>query len=248
MPIALPLGPMPLDNAFKTPRRGTVPLVVNGATLLADASGTAIEPASGTLLVADLHLEKGSGLARRGRLLPPYDTRATLAALASVIDRSQPRRVVALGDSFHDRGAGERIVESDLDFLASLMRGREWIWVRGNHDPHPPARCGGEVADEIRIGPLVLRHQPSGNGAGEVCGHFHPKASVQLRAGRIVTGRCFVSDARRLVLPSFGAYTGGLDVLDPALSRLFSSRFSVVLIGRERLYRLSSARLAENSW
>lgn len=239
---------MPLEAWSETPRRGSVPMVVNGATLLADASGAAIEPASGTLLVADLHFEKGSSLARRGRLLPPYDTRATLVALASVIERCQPRRVVALGDSFHDRGAGERIVDSDLEFLARLMRGREWIWVRGNHDPYPPARCGGEVADDIRLGPLVLRHQPSGNGAGEVCGHFHPKASVRLRAGRVVTGRCFVSDTRRLVLPSFGAYTGGLDVLDPALARLFPTRFSVVLIGRERLYRLSSARLAENPW
>jgi uncharacterized protein len=240
--------PMSLDTQDQEARRGTVPIVVNGATLLAHASGAAIEPTTGTLIVADLHFEKGSGLARRGRLLPPYDTRATLVALAAAIQRWQPRRVVALGDSFHDRGAGERIVESDLGFLSTLMRGREWIWVRGNHDPHPPARCGGAIADEIRIGSLVLRHQPTGAGAGEVCGHFHPKATVRLRAGRVVTGRCFVGDTRRLVLPSFGAYTGGLDVLDPALARLFPSRFSVVLIGRERLYRLSSARLAESPW
>ena len=239
---------MPLDSRSEEPRRDTVPISVNGATLFADRLGAAIEPASGTLIVADLHLEKGSGLARRGRLLPPYDTRATLAALALLIERWQPRRVVALGDSFHDGAAGERIAAADLDQLVALMRGRDWIWVRGNHDPEPPARCGGEIADEVRIGAMVLRHQPEGNGAGEVCGHFHPKASLRLRAGRFVSGRCFAGDGRRLVLPSFGAFTGGLDVLDPALSRLFRGGFSVVLIGRDRLYRLSSARLAAAPW
>jgi uncharacterized protein len=238
-------SPMPLDSRMHAPRRGTVPIAANGATLLADPLGAAVEPQSGTLMVADLHFEKGSGLARRGRLLPPYDTRATLQALAALIERWQPRRVVALGDSFHDRGAGERILADDLDFLAAMMRGREWIWVRGNHDPEPPACVGGDSADELRIGPLALRHQPEGEGAGEICGHFHPKASVRLRAGRVVSGRCFVGDSRRLVLPSFGAYTGGLDVLDPALSRLFRSGFEVVLIGRDRLYRFPSARLCE---
>ena len=239
---------MPLDSRPEEPRRATVPIAVNGATLLADPLGAAIEPQSRTLIVADLHFEKGSGLARRGRLLPPYDTRATLAALGTLIERWQPRRVVALGDSFHDRDAGERIAAADLEVLGGLMRGRDWIWVRGNHDPEPPARCGGEVADELRIGPLVLRHQPEGDGAGEVCGHFHPKASVRLRAGRVVSGRCFAGDGRRLVLPSFGAYTGGLNVLDPALSGLFRGPFEIVLIGRERLYRLTSARLTEAIW
>ena len=239
---------MPLDSRTQEPARGAVPISVNGASLLADPLGAAIEPQSRTLVVADLHFEKGSGLARRGRLLPPYDTRATLEGLAALMKRWQPRRVVALGDSFHDRGAGERITDHDLGVLSGLMRGREWIWVRGNHDPEPPARCGGEIADEVRIGPLVLRHQPEGDGAGEVCGHFHPKASVRLRAGRLVSGRCFAGDGRRLVLPSFGAYTGGLDVLDPALSRLFRGAFAVVLIGRDRLYRLTSARLTEATW
>jgi len=239
---------MPLDSRTQEPGRGAVPISVNGASLLADPLGAAIEPQSRTLVVADLHFEKGSGLARRGRLLPPYDTRATLEGLAALMKRWQPRRVVALGDSFHDRGAGERITDHDLGVLSGLMRGREWIWVRGNHDPEPPARCGGEIADEVRIGPLVLRHQPEGDGAGEVCGHFHPKASVRLRAGRLVSGRCFAGDGRRLVLPSFGAYTGGLDVLDPALSRLFRGAFAVVLIGRDRLYRLTSARLTEATW
>lgn len=226
------------------PSREGMPIEVNGARLLADPSGAAIEPTSATVIVADLHLEKGSSLARRGPLLPPYDTRATLTALAAVIQRWRPRRVVALGDSFHDGEAGERIAAADLGLLAGLMGGREWIWVRGNHDPSLPARCGGEIADEVRIGPLALRHQPEGAGAGEVCGHFHPKASVRLRAGRLVSGRCFAGDGRRLVLPSFGAYTGGLDVLDPAVSGLFGKPFSVVLIGRGRLYRFTSARLS----
>lgn len=239
---------MPLDSMSDEPRRGTVPIEVNCVTLLADPTGAAIEPATGTLIVADLHFEKGSALARRGRLLPPYDTRATLTRLAALIARWQPRRIVALGDSFHDGGAGERIAVADLALLAALMHGRDWIWVRGNHDPEPPALCGGETADEVRIGALVLRHQPEGESAGEICGHFHPKASLRLRAGRLVSGRCFAGDGRRLVLPAFGAYTGGLDVLDPALRGLFRGDFAVILISRDRLYRFSSTRLAHSPW
>jgi DNA ligase-associated metallophosphoesterase len=234
---------MPLDS-IPEPGPGARTLTVNGARLIADPAGVLVEPATRTLMVADLHLEKGSSLARGGRLLPPYDTRATLAALEGAIKRWRARRVVALGDSFHDGTAAERIALDDLFRLQRLVGRQEWIWVRGNHDPEPPASCGGVVADEVPLGPLVLRHQPAREGVGEICGHFHPKVSVRLRTGRTVTGRCFVGDGRRLVLPSFGAYTGGLDVLDPALLGLFADRFEVLLIARDRLYRFPGVRLA----
>ena len=218
-------------------------LYLNGAELHADPLGVLLWPARRTLVAADLHLEKGSGFARRGVLLPPYDSAATLARLATAIEAYRPERVICLGDSFHDAGAGDRLGEAERDRLAALTRDVDWIWIAGNHDPEPPADWGGRVLPDLIDGPLVFRHAATaGPVHGEVSAHYHPKARVKLRA-RNLTGRCFATDGRRLILPSFGAYTGGLDVLSPDLRRLFQRRFEVLLLASERLLRVPNDRL-----
>jgi DNA ligase-associated metallophosphoesterase len=224
-------------------------LGVNGAELVADGSGALFWPARRTLMVADLHLEKGSAFAARGVLLPPYDTVATLRRLTAAIDRHRPERVVCLGDSFHDAGAAARLAPDHAALIARLTAAREWIWIAGNHDPAPPAAWGGEVAQEITLGPLVLRHRAAeaGPAPGEVSGHYHPKASVRLRGKGSMgcfTGRCFVTDGRRVILPAFGAYAGGLDVLDPAVAGLFPRGFRVRLLGRSGVYDFPKSALA----
>jgi DNA ligase-associated metallophosphoesterase len=211
------------------------PVELNGASLLLDPSGALVWREHGLLVAADLHLEKGSSFARRGTLLPPYDTQSTLEELARLVRRWQPRTVLCLGDSFHDAGGPARLGAGDRARLAGLTRGRDWIWVTGNHDPVIPEEVGGRTAAELALGPLVFRHEASPGAAGEVSGHFHPKASVATRARRI-SGRCFVTDGRRMVLPAFGAYAGGLDVLDPAIATLMRRRFIAFLLGRERLF------------
>ena len=217
---------------------------VNGAALTADPSGALLWPARRTLVVADLHLEKGSAFAARGQFLPPYDTRATLERLAELIDRHRPERVISLGDSFHDGGAGERIAAADRARLRRLADARDWIWIAGNHDPEPPDGLGGRVLEELVDGPLVFRHRARDQGApaGEVSGHWHPKAAVRLPPRRI-TAPCFVGDGRRLVLPAFGAFTGGLNVLDAAVARLFRPGFRVHLLHRGRLYPFARENL-----
>ena len=195
------------------------------------------------MVVADLHLEKGSGFAAKGALLPPYDTAATLTRLAGAIDRLDPRRVICLGDSFHDGDAAARLSAADGRTLAGLTAARDWIWITGNHDPEPPARWGGRAMQELVEGALVFRHEARPGAVGELSGHFHPKASVSTRARRI-TARCFVGDGRRLILPAFGAYTGGLDVLDPAISGLLDRGFHAHLIGRSRIHSLPRTGLA----
>lgn len=216
-----------------------------GAALLALADGALFWPAECTLVVADLHLEKGSSFARRGVMLPPYDTRATLERLLDIAERHQASRLICLGDSFHDGEAPARLDERDRALLAALAAGRDLVWIAGNHDPAPPEGLGGRtVAGALRLGPLTFRHVAEPLFAlGEVSGHFHPKASVDVR-GRRLSGRCFVSDAQRLVLPAFGAYAGGLDVFDPALRALFPGEFQVHLLARDRITALPHARLA----
>jgi DNA ligase-associated metallophosphoesterase len=225
---------------------GAAEIRLNGARLTADPSGALLWPERRTLVVADLHFEKGSAFAKRGLLLPPYDTRATLDRLETLIARHRPARVVCLGDSFHDGEAGERLAPGDRARLARLAGTCDWVWIEGNHDPEPPDDLGGRAAAELIDPPLVFRHRAKARGAktrgakssgavGEVSGHWHPKAAVHLPPKRI-TAPCFVSDGRRLVLPAFGAYTGGLNVLDPAVSGLFENGFVVHLARRDKIY------------
>jgi len=181
-------------------------VTVAGITLLADLSGALVWEEQKLLVVADLHLEKGSSFAARGVLLPPYDTVATLSRLAAVIARHDPRMVIALGDSFHDRQAHARLSEADRDALTALQAHRDWIWISGNHDPALPSDLGGLVASEVAIGEVTFRHEPTG-ACGEVAGHLHPKARVATRGGGLER-RCFVCDGARAVMPAFGAYSG----------------------------------------
>jgi hypothetical protein len=220
-------------------------LTVNQAGVLADPAGALVWPDRRLLVVADLHLEKGSSYAAHGRMLPPYDTRATLGRLAGLIRRYRPAQVICLGDSFHDRHAAARLPEGDAAQLRRLVATQLWVWIAGNHDPAPPVKFGGEVVDELTLGPLTFRHQPLApeHAAGEVCGHLHPKAALSVR-GRRISGPCFATDGRRIVLPAFGAYAGGLDVLDPAISSLFGrGGFRVLLPGRDRVHAFTHDRL-----
>lgn len=219
-------------------------ILLNGASLVPDPSGALVWGERGWLVVADLHLEKGSGLAARGTLLPPYDTPATLSRLEEACRRLRPRRVICLGDSFHDRTAADRVSAADGRRIADLTAAHEWLWIAGNHDPAPPEGWGGSVAEEIAEGPLVFRHEAqAGRVAGEVSGHYHPKASVSTRARR-VTARCFAADADRLILPAFGAYAGGLNVLDPAMGGLLGPDLKVWLLGQDKVYCFPRASLS----
>ena len=216
-------------------------IVLAQVPLLADPRGALYWAQHGLLAVADLHLEKGSSFAARGQLLPPYDTAATLARLAHLIADYVPRCVVALGDSFHDGGGPARLSDEDRGTLRGLQRGREWIWITGNHDPDPAEGIGGTFQGELSIEALTFRHLPSG-APGEVSGHLHPVARIAHR-GRAVSRRCFAADTTRMVMPAFGAFTGGLNVRDAAFADLFGTlAFTAHLLGDDRLYAFTARR------
>ena len=216
---------------------------VAGVAFVGDPLGALYWPEQGLLAVADLHLEKGSSYATRGVLLPPYDTAATLARLARLIARYAPRLVVALGDSFHDRDGPARVAAGDLATLRSMQRGRDWIWIAGNHDPQPGPGIGGSFAATLACDPIVFRHEPQTKECdGEIAGHLHPRARVSQR-GRTTSRRCFAGDGRRLEMPALGAYTGGLNVRDRAFAEVIGTlAFTAHMLGEVRLYAIAAAR------
>ncbi|MGE0008595.1 MAG: ligase-associated DNA damage response endonuclease PdeM [Parvibaculaceae bacterium] len=218
---------------------------LGGLDLLPDLAGALHVPAFDAVLVADLHLEKASSLARRGVHLPPYDTRATLELLSFSLAAARPKRLILLGDSFHDAEAHLRIDPSDIAELARLTRGIDIIWLAGNHDPSPPATLGGHHAEEIALGPITLRHMPGALAGGdiEIAGHLHPSASLAQR-GRSLRRKCFVGHERRLVMPAYGSFTGGLSVSAAPFQAIFpDGEFHVWMIGGRAIHRFPSARI-----
>jgi DNA ligase-associated metallophosphoesterase len=230
---------------------GAGEITVAGVPLVADVAGALYWPEEGLLVVSDLHLEKGSAFAARGVLMPPYDTASTLQRLAGLLARYAVHMVVALGDNFHDGGGPARLGDADRAHLLALQQGRDWVWIAGNHDPDPREGIGGAFARSLALGPLSFRHEPAaapGRGAtgggshGEIAGHLHPAARVHHR-GRTLTRKCFATDGARLVMPAFGAYTGGLNIRDIAFLKVFGALgFTAHLIGRQRLYSFAAAR------
>src|SRR6185436_17145912 len=215
-------------------------LTLAGVDLHADVAGALYWPEQGMLTVADLHLEKGSSFAERGVLLPPYDTAATLARLGALIARYAPRVVVALGDSFHDGRGPARLADIDRATLRGLQRGRDWVWITGNHDPDPAEGIGGRFLAAVVLGALTFRHEPQENAAGEIAGHLHPVARVS-RRGRTVSRRCFACDGTRTVMPAFGAYAGGLNVRDRAFTNVFRRlTFTAHMLGERRVYAVAA--------
>jgi uncharacterized protein len=196
-----------------------------------------------TLVVSDLHLEKGSSFALRGQMLPPYDTHAVLTKLATLIDLLRPDIVVSLGDSFHDGAGVARMAAEDRALLTQLIGRCDWIWVEGNHDGRAPETLGGAVREVLHLGALVLRHEPTQAAApGEIAGHLHPCAKVAGRGGA-VRRRCFAFDGERLVMPAFGAFAGGLNICDDAFAPLFPHGAIAMVLGRDKVLPAPMQRL-----
>jgi len=231
---------------FATAACGALALRVAGAEAHLRPSGALWLAAASALIVADLHLEKGSFYARRGQMLPPYDTRETLARLAAEVAALSPRILVFLGDTFHDAGSEDRLAVDDVAGLVALARGRELVWVVGNHDADGPRSLPGERAAELALAGLLLRHEPTaGAQAGEVAGHLHPAAKVRTLRGA-VRRRCFATDGERLILPAFGAYAGGLNLRDAAFTSLFARTPLAGALGRGRVHAIGWRSLAKD--
>jgi len=218
-----------------------------GKAFIAHKSGALYWPNERALLVADLHLEKGSAFAARGLMLPPYDTRETLRKLAALIDRYNPETVISLGDSLHDPDGASRMDATDAETLRMLQDGRDWIWIVGNHDPKIDRALGGYVLSDLLVAGITLRHEPRpGAVTHEIAGHYHPSARLVMH-GTSLRRPCFVGNGLRLVMPAFGAYAGGLNIMDTAFDTLFGDDgLSVWMLGHEGLYPVAPRLLRDD--
>lgn len=234
------MSPFALQAGRERHAHSSGSLALADVELVADSAGALYWPEQGLLAVADLHLEKASSFAARGVLLPPYDTAATLGRLGQLLAYYAPRTLVALGDSFHDRRGPARLDDADRATLAALQRGRDWVWIAGNHDPDPAEGIGGRFASTLTVRPLTFRHEPQRAAVGEIAGHLHPVARVA-RRGRAVSRRCFACDGRRAVMPAFGAYAGGLNIRDRAFAEVFETlAFTAHMLGERRIYAVAA--------
>lgn len=222
-------------------------VTVNGEALIALHSGALWWPEHETLIVSDLHFEKGSHYATRGVLLPPYDTRATLKRLQVLVKAHKPKIVISLGDAFHDGEAEARMDGEDGEMLKALVASTRWLWILGNHDPDPPVRFAGAVERSMWLGRLLFRHEPAPRPEpGEIAGHFHPVAKIRAET-RLIRRRCFATDGERLIMPAFGAYAGGLNILDEAYDGIFRRSLDVLILGAAGVYRFEESALIPDS-
>jgi hypothetical protein len=218
-----------------------VPFSFAGETFFATAGGALFWPARQALLVADLHLEKASWFARLGQFLPPYDSHATLTALAAAVDQTGATSLYCLGDSFHDRFGCDRLPTSARELLSGLTKRLDWTWIVGNHDPGFADHCGGKLEDEVSLEGITLRHEAvRGDPRPEISGHFHPKLRVHLK-GRLVSRRCFVMSASKMILPAFGSLTGGLDAHHPEIMGSVGGNAAALVPVSDRLLRFPLA-------
>jgi DNA ligase-associated metallophosphoesterase len=218
-----------------------VPLSFAGHEFSALPEGALFWPARRALLVADLHFEKASWFAARGQMLPPYDSIATLTQLAALAERTGATELWCLGDSFHDSKGCERLPADARALLTRLTTQLDWRWITGNHDSLLVDHCGGTILEEAEVDGLLLRHEADPRELRpELSGHFHPKFRVQVR-GRLVSRRCFVATGTKLILPAFGALTGGLDAHHPEIVRAVGRRAEALIAVEGRLLRFPIA-------
>jgi hypothetical protein len=218
-----------------------VPLSFAGHDFRALSEGALYWPARRALLVADLHFEKASWFALGGQMLPPYDTLATLSALTALVERLGPTELWCLGDSFHDVEGCERLPQQARAMVTALTGGLAWHWITGNHDSVLVDHCGGTVHAEAEVDGLVLRHEAeAGEARPELSGHFHPKLRLTVR-GRHVARRCFVATGTKLILPAFGALTGGLDAGHPEIVRAVGPGAEALVATEHKLLRFPLA-------
>ena len=218
-----------------------VPFSFAGHHFSASPDGALLWPAEQALLVADLHLEKASWFAAGGQLLPPYDSLATLQGLAREIDARGVTRLYCLGDSFHDRFGCDRLPDDARQLLTSLTARLDWVWIVGNHDAGFADHCGGRVEEECEVGGVILRHEAvASDPRPEMSGHYHPKLRLSLK-GRSVSRRCFVASETKLILPAYGAFTGGLDAGHPEILRKVGRGASALVPVTDRLLRFPIA-------
>ena len=191
-----------------------------------------------TLVVSDLHFEKD--MHNLLQLVHRVMTQTQPYRSCQNCEKINPQRCIFLGDSFHNAEVAKQLPEAYKVVLNDLSKGRSFVWIEGNHDPDLPAFLPGEACSEFILNGLYFTHQVTAatkQRSGLISGHYHPKARVNLKLRRI-SAPCFIEDSHHLILPAFGTFTGGLNILDKAIQSVLIDPQSAYICHAGKIYHL----------
>ena len=189
-------------------------------------------------IIADLHLEKGSSFGPSGQFLPPYDSEETLKKIFKTIKNHKIKTIILLGDTFHDKNAFDRMSEKVFILFKSLIEKYKVIFILGNHESKFEI---GRInfLNEYVIDDIHFIHQALPTSIFQISGHFHPVASVKSSIKKI-TAKCLLHTNNHIILPSFGQYTGGLNINSPVFKPFVNNDSKIYMLTKKSIYKFTS--------
>lgn len=194
-----------------------------------------------TLIIADLHLEKGSSYFKEGQFISPKDTSENLRKLENCVDKIKPKIIIFLGDTFHDKYSLKRISNKNLEKFKNLFSHFKCYLISGNHD-EDIIDSDLDFLVDLKIDGIKFVHKKSNLDKFEISGHFHPIAVVKYK-GIKIKNKCFVCTKKKIILPSFGTYTGGLNVKNKNFDLSKMEEKTILMIVNEEIIRFKFSEI-----
>ena len=215
-------------------------IIFNNNKFVLNPDGSMFWPQESCLIVGDLHLEKSTSYIDQGNFLPPYDTLDTLTKLSHTIKKKRIKKVIFLGDVFHDSNGYERLKLPEKSLFDKILN-ENTIWISGNHDANfKPKHVNSFTL--YKLNKLTFSHISCSKNSMEISAHYHPKVTFKY-LGTKISKPCFLIDKYKIILPAYGSYTGGLNISSNAFKNIFSNNFDVYALGNKKVFKVNSLSL-----
>ena len=212
---------------------------IKGEKFVFDKSGSIFLENLNTLIFSDLHLGKGLSFANLGNLIPPFDLDETLLNLKNIIEKYNPKRLISLGDSFHENKSIQKMERKYVNIINNLFHKINITWIEGNHDSNLlfKEKIQGNFKNFYKLKNFKFVHSKSEIdelNIFEFSGHYHPKITLKFN-GLNYSYKCFILTDSFCILPSFGTYTGGLDIKSSALKKILPINKQIIILGNNKI-------------
>ena len=189
-------------------------------------------------IVSDLHLEKGSSFASSGQFVPPFDSEETLNKLINFLKIHEVKIIILLGDTFHDRGALNRMSSKVKSIFDSLVENYEIIFVLGNHE-NKMKSAFIKFYERYIVDDIHFLHEAVLEKKYQISGHFHPVASLKINSKQI-TEKCLIHSENHIIMPAFGEFTGGLNINNPVFKPFLNRNYYIYFLTKKSVYKFAS--------